>query len=116
MLRRRSPNYWTTGFTLGAVVVAAVAGLLLAIIATARSILSNARRALEVADRIAAGTRPIWELDRTNEVAGELLKGAESIERHAAAVADALTEHSAVSSQPSGDAVAGIPSPSSPES
>ena len=81
---------WYTGLAVAGGVVAAVAGLLLAIIGTARRILGNAGRALEIANEIVANTRPIWELERTNGVAVELLEGARAIERHATEVADAL--------------------------
>ncbi len=81
---------WYIGVAAAAAIVAAVAALLLAIIGSARGILANARRALEVANEIVATTRPIWELDRTNSVAVELLEGAKAIEAHATEVADAL--------------------------
>ena len=81
---------WYTGLGITVGVVVAVAALLLAIIGSARGILANARRALEVANEIVATTRPIWELDRTNSVAVELLEGAKAIEAHATEVADAL--------------------------
>ena len=75
---------------IGAGVVAAVATLLLVIIGTARSILHNAARALELANEIVANTRAIWELDTTNAVATQLLEGAQAIENHATELADAL--------------------------
>ena len=81
---------WYTGVAVAAGIVAAVAALLLAIIGTARGILNNARRALDVANQIVPNTRPIWELERTNSVAVQLLEGAEAIEQHATEVADAL--------------------------
>ncbi len=83
-------RYWRTGVAIGAGVVAAVAALLLVIIGTARSILHNATRALELANEIVANTRAIWALDTTNAVAGQLLDGAEAIATHAGEVADAL--------------------------
>ncbi|CAA9287733.1 MAG: hypothetical protein AVDCRST_MAG26-3860 [uncultured Chloroflexia bacterium] len=83
-------RYWRTGVAIGAGVVAAVAALLLVIIGTARSILHNATRALELANEIVANTRAIWALDTTNAVAVELLDGAEAIATHAGEVADAL--------------------------
>lgn len=81
---------WYTGVAVAVAVVVAVAGLLLAIIGTARRILDHAGRALEVANEIVVNTRPIWELDRTNGVAAQLLAGAQAIERHATEVADAV--------------------------
>ena len=83
-------RYWYTGIAIATVIVAAVAVLLLAIIGTARGILNNARRALEVANEIVTNTRPIWELEQTNAVAAQLLEGAEAIEGHATEVADSL--------------------------
>jgi len=81
---------WYTSLVAGVAVVAVVAGLLLAIIGTARSILHHAQRALEIANKIVTNTRPIWELERTNGVAAQLLEGAKAIEQHATEVADAL--------------------------
>ena len=90
MSEQRFLRNWYTGVAVAAAVVVAVAGLLLAIIGTARRILGHAGRALEVANEIVANTRPIWELERTNSVAVELLEGARAIERHATELADAL--------------------------
>ncbi len=90
MSEQRFLRNWYTGVAVAGAVVVAVAGLLLAIIGTARRILGHAGRALEVANEIVANTRPIWELERTNGVAVELLDGARAIERHATEVADAL--------------------------
>lgn len=83
-------RYWYTGIAVAAAIVVAVAALLIAIIGTARSILTNARRALALANEIVANTRPIWQLEQTNAVASQLLDGARAIERHATEVADAL--------------------------
>lgn len=85
-----SDKAWRTGLGLAGVVVGAVAGLLLAIIAVARSIEGNVQRALRAAEAIVRNTRAIWELDTTNQVAAELLEAARAIERHATEVADAL--------------------------
>ena len=82
---------WHIGLAVAASIVTAVAALLLAIIGTARGILANAQRALGIANEIVANTRPIWELERTNAVAVQLLDGARAIEDHATEVADALT-------------------------
>jgi len=81
---------WYRGLGIGTGVVVAVAALLLTIIATARGILGNARRAITLANDIVANTRPIWELDQTNAVATQLLDGIEAIGQHATEVADAL--------------------------
>lgn len=90
MSEKQFLRYWYTGLAIGAGIVAAVAALLLAIIGTARSILHNATRALELANEIVANTRAIWALDTTNAVAAQLREGAEAIEAHAGDVADAL--------------------------
>ncbi len=90
MATERSHKYWYAGLGIAATVVAVVAGLLLALIATARSILGNAQRALAVAKEIVENTRAIWELDRTNIAAAQLLQQAQAIERHATEVADVL--------------------------
>ncbi len=81
---------WFAGAAVVGVIVAAVATLLLAIIATARSILGNAVRALGLAKEIVANTDSIWGLQQTNEVAGDLLGGARAIEKHATMLADTL--------------------------
>jgi hypothetical protein len=83
---------WYTGIYIAAGVVAAVAALLLAIIGTARVILHNARRILELANEIVANTRPIWDLEQTNEVAAQISEAAQAITGHAAETADALGE------------------------
>lgn len=85
-----SEHAWRTGLTVAGVVVGAVAALLLAIIAVARSIEGNVRRAKAAAEAIVRNTRAIWELDTTNKAAAELLETARAIERHATEVADAL--------------------------
>ena len=81
---------WYLGIGIAAVIVVLVAILVIAIILTARRILANATRALTVANEIVARTTPIWELERTNAVAVELLQGAQAIETHAGQVAAAL--------------------------
>ncbi len=73
----------------GGVVVAVAAALLLAIIGTAR-ILATPDARWRIANEIVANTRPIWDLERTNSVAAQLLEGARAIEQHATEVADAL--------------------------
>jgi hypothetical protein len=90
MTRSGTSPWWAVGFTVAGAVVAIVAALLLAIIATARSILANAERIIGVANEIVENTRPIWQLERTNAVAVELLDGARAIEEHGLAIADAL--------------------------
>lgn len=90
MSEKEFRRYWFSGAAIIAVIVAAVAGLLLAIIATAQKILANAVRALGLAKEIVDNTTPIWNLQQTNEVVGELVEGAKAIESHATRLADAL--------------------------
>ena len=90
MAEKQFRTYWYAGVALVGVIVAAVAVLLLAIIATARSILDNALRALSVANEIVTNTRPIWDIEKTITVTDQLMDGARAIEQHATQVADAL--------------------------
>jgi urease gamma subunit len=80
--------YWS--LAIAGVVVLIAAALLIAILLVARSILSHAREALEVAEQIAEDTAVIWKLDDTNHVAEEILATVESIESHGARIVDAL--------------------------
>lgn len=81
---------WTIGLVIGAVVVLLAAALLIAIIIVARRILAHAGQALEAAEHIAEDTKIIWALAETNEVAGEILETAESIEERGAHIAGSL--------------------------
>jgi len=58
MNKKQFLNYWYAGFGIAITVIGAVAALLLTIIATARSILANASRALNAANEIVTNTRP----------------------------------------------------------
>jgi hypothetical protein len=82
---------WRLWLGVAVVVVALAAGLLIAIIVTARGILAAALRAKAAAEAIRANTLPIWELQTSNEVAGGLLTTVQSIESHGGALAAALT-------------------------
>lgn len=90
MTKRKFLGNWYMGMGIAGAVVAAVAALLLTIIGVARSILRNATHALGVAKEIVSNTQPIWDLEKTNSVANELLEGAKAIEQHATQIADAL--------------------------
>lgn len=81
---------WYSGMGIATVIVGVVAALLLTIISVARSILKNATHALGVAQEIVSNTQPVWELDTTNAVVGQILGGARSIEQHATQIADVL--------------------------
>ena len=78
---------WTWSLAAGAVVILIVAVLLIAIIVTARSIDKHALAIWNVGKNIAANTVSIWMLDRTNEVAAEILDTAKSIDLTLKAVA-----------------------------
>lgn len=82
---------WRLWLGVGVVVVALAASLLIAIVLTARGILAEAARVRAAADAIRVNTLPIWQLQTTNEVAGELLSAVRSIESHGGALASALT-------------------------
>jgi hypothetical protein len=83
-------RYWYTGAAVAVAVIAAVAAILLAIIATARSIRANALRILGLAEEIVENTRPIWKLADTDAATAQLLGGARAIAQHASEIADAL--------------------------
>lgn len=90
MTKKKFVGNWYLGMGIAGLVVAVVAALLLTIIGVARSILKNATHALGVAKEIVTNTQPIWELDKTNAVAVQLLGGAHAIEQHATQIADVL--------------------------
>lgn len=80
------------GLAIAAVLILVAAGLLIAVLFAARAILGHAAEALEAAEKIAADTEVIWQLDETNRIAGEILMGAESIEAHGAQIVSAVSE------------------------
>jgi flagellar basal body-associated protein FliL len=84
---------WGLWLAFASVLVLVAAGLLIAVLVAARGILSEALRALAAGEKVQENTRIIWELQTTNEVAGNLLDAAQSIERGAGAMADALEAH-----------------------
>ena len=81
---------WRLWIVVATVVVLLAAGLLIAILITARRILTEAVRALRAVDVIRANTQPIWELQTTNEVAERILATVESIEHKGGALVSAL--------------------------
>jgi Zn-dependent membrane protease YugP len=83
--------WWTLGFVVAGIVVAVVAVLLLGILMQARRIRALAGAAIGLVGEIDANTRSVWALKATNQVAGQILDGAQAIDRNAAAVAAALT-------------------------
>lgn len=88
---------WGLWMALAVVVILIAAVLLITIWLTARSILAHARRALAAAEKIRESTLPIWALQTTNEVAGELLDTVQSIEAKGGALVAALESHAGAS-------------------
>ena len=86
---------WVIGLVAVVAVVVVVVVLLLVIYAGARRILKAALRALKAVENIRQNTLPLWDLTTTNKVASDISGGANSIKRHAEALATALeaTEH-----------------------
>ena len=83
--------WWTLGFVVAGIVVAVVAALLIGILMQARRIQKLAGAAVGLVGEIDANTRSIWALTQTNQVAGQILEGAQAIDRNAGEVAAALT-------------------------
>ena len=81
---------WRIWIAVAVVVILIAAGLLITIWLTARNILAHAHRALAAAEKIRTNTMPIWALQTTNEVAGELLETVQSIESKGGKLAQAL--------------------------
>ena len=81
---------WRIWIVVATVVVLLAAGLLIAVVLTARRILGEAVRALNAVETIRKNTQPIWELQTTNEVAERILKTVESIESKGGALVRAL--------------------------
>lgn len=88
---------WGLWMALAVVIVLVAAALLITIWLTARSILAHAKRALAAAEKIRESTMPIWALETTNEVAGQLLETVQSIEAKGGALVAALESHAGAS-------------------
>ena len=84
---------WRFWMVVATLVIVIAATLLVTIWLVARSILAHALRALAAAEKIRASTSPIWELQTTNEVAGELLQTVQAIETKGGALLNALESH-----------------------
>lgn len=84
---------WWLWMGVATLVILIAAALLVTIWLTARSILAHARRALAAAERIRESTMPIWALETTNEVAGQILETVQSIEAKGGKLAEALESH-----------------------
>ena len=83
--------WWWIWLAIGAVIVVAAAALLIAIIVLARQIANLAGTAIGVVEDIERNTKPIWQLNATNQVAARLAGGAKAILGNAGAIAGALT-------------------------
>lgn len=77
---------WTYSLVAGAVVILIVAALLVMLIAAARRVDRHALDIWEAGKQIAGNTVSIWMLGVTNRVAGQILEGAQSIDRRAASI------------------------------
>lgn len=81
---------WVIVLIISAVIVLVVALLLILIWLATRSIERHALRSLQAAQQIVENTKPIWNLQETNRVAGLLLQTAQSIARVGTALANAI--------------------------
>ena len=84
---------WRLWLLVATIVVLLAAGLLIAILLTARRILGEAVRALKAVEIIRGNTQAIWALQTTNEVAEQILQSVESIEKKGTALVGALEGH-----------------------
>lgn len=84
---------WRLWLVVAALVILIAAALLVTIWLTARGILREAVRALRAGEKIRDNTNPIWALETTNEVAGQLLETVQRIEHKGGALAAALESH-----------------------
>ena len=84
-------GWWGVWLGVAGVVVIAAAALLIAIVVLARQIAGLAATAITVVEQIEENTKPIWQLNATNHVAGQLLGGAQAIEANAGAIVGALS-------------------------
>jgi len=77
------------GLAIAVVLILAAAALLILVWMSARRILRLATAALGLVEQIKENTNSIWGLQTTNEVATNILEGAEAIDAHAGLVAEA---------------------------
>lgn len=93
-------NAWGLWMIVAAVIVVVAAALLITIWLTARAIHAHALRALRAAEAIQANTGCIWELQTTNEVAGQLLATVQAIESKGGGLVRALLRHDPPEARP----------------
>lgn len=84
---------WFLWMGVATAVIVIAAALLITIWLTARSILAHAKRAIAAAAQIRENTQPIWALDTTNEVAGQILETVQAIEAKGGKLVEALQSH-----------------------
>ena len=84
-------QWWFIWLAIGGAVVVAAAALLITIIVLAHRIAVLAKSAIDVVEEIEAATQPIWGLGTTNQVASDLLGGAQAIRDNAVAIKSALS-------------------------
>ena len=82
------------GLGIAVVIILAAAVLLILVILAARRILKLATAALGLVIQIKENTNSVWGLQTTNEVATDILEGAEAIDSHAGLVVEALQQTS----------------------
>lgn len=80
-------NVW---LIIAATIIVAAAALLIAIIIAAKRITRLAMLALEIVGDIEQSTKPIWQLNDTQQVAGNLQAGARAILASATDILSAL--------------------------
>jgi hypothetical protein len=83
---------WTWSLVGGGLILLIVTALLLAILATARRIDRHAAEIWKAGKNIAGNTVSIWMLNRTNQIAREILTTAQSIDATIASLADKLAQ------------------------
>jgi hypothetical protein len=83
---------WAWSLVGGGLVILIVVALLLAIVATARSIDNHTLEIWKVGKNIAANTVSIWMLNRTNQIARDILATAQSIDATVQSLAEKLAK------------------------
>ena len=79
MLDLTIAQFWWLVLAIGVVVILVVALLLMLIVQAANRIDRHAAEIWSVGKNIAANTVQIWQLQKTNETAGEILRTAQTI-------------------------------------
>ena len=87
-------NNFYIGLGIAVVIILAAALLLILVILAARRILRLATAALGLVIQIKENTNSVWGLQTTNEVATDILEGANAIDSHAGLVVNALQKAS----------------------